>query len=105
MIQNNLSWRQLHDATLVRVECRWEDGCFSVHLRTGVSTYPEVQIVATGGKRLDCPRMHPWGPSVSVHQIRGPTQLADEKLQRLEIEMQSGDVLVLDAEDFWLEAV
>jgi hypothetical protein len=102
-MQNSPSWSDLHDATLLRVECRWEDGCFYVYLRTGISACPEVQIVATGGRRLDCPRMHPWGPSVSVNEVRGPTELA-EKLQRLEIEMQSGDVIVLDAEEFRIVA-
>lgn len=104
MMPNTLSWTQLHDATLLRVECRWEDGRFCLHLRTGIAAYPEVQVVATGGRRLDCPRRHPWGPSVSVNEVRGPTQLASENLQRLEIEMQSGDVLVLDAEEFQIVA-
>jgi len=102
MTQSPLSWNQLHDATLLRVECRWTDGRFSVYLRTGLSAYPEVQVIATGGRRLNCPRMQPWGSSVSVNEVRGPTQLVSEDLQRLEIEMQSGDVLVLDAEEFRL---
>jgi hypothetical protein len=97
-----LSWSQLHDATLVRLEFRWEDGCTTVYLRTGVPSFTEAQIVATGGWRIECPRLHPWGPSISVNEIRGPMNLPDEQGSRLEIEMQSGDVIVLEAEEFRL---
>lgn len=104
MMQSVPSWSELHDATLIRVECRWEEGRFFVFLRTGDTIFAQVQIVATGGRRLDCPRRHPWGSSVSVNEVRGPTPIAGENLHRLEIEMQSGDVLVLDAEDFEITA-
>jgi hypothetical protein len=102
---NELSWGQLHDATLVRLECRWEDGCTTVHLRTGVSSFPEAQIVANGARRIECPRLHPWGASVSINEVRGPVTLPDEQGSRLEIEMQTGDVIVLEAEAFRLMGV
>jgi hypothetical protein len=101
-MRNELSWDQLHDATLLRLECRWADGCTTVYLRTGAPSFPEAQIVATGGRRIECPRFQPWGPSVSVNEIRGPMTLPGEQGGRLEIEMQSGDVIVLEAEAFRL---
>ncbi len=104
-MQDELSWSQLHDATLVGLEFRWEDGDMIVRLRTGLAACPQAQIHGLRGKRIDCPRLHPWGPSVSVNELRGPSPLPDGPGQRLEIEMQSGDVLVLDAEAFVLEAV
>lgn len=102
MIQSEISWSQLHDATLVRLECRWEDGGITVHLRTGMPSFPHVRIEGIGGRRIDCPRLHPWGPSGSINEVRGPTPLPDGKGSHLEIEMQSGDLIVLEAEGFML---
>lgn len=100
VMQAGPRWSQLHDATLVHLECRWEDGRISFQLRTGNASTRDVQIVATGGRLVHCPRVHPWGSSVSINEVRGPSALGDEGLQRLEVEMQSGDVLVVEAESF-----
>jgi len=43
------------------------------------------------------PREHPWGPSVHVDGSAGPAPSANGKLA-LRLEMQSGDVLELEAE-------
>lgn len=102
MIPNDLTWEQLHDAALVDLEYRWEDGRITVRLRTGHSSFREVRIVASGGRRMECPRLSPWGPSVSVNEVRGPVALRDEDGSRLELEMQSGDVIVLEAATFRL---
>lgn len=40
------------------------------------------------------------GPSVSINQVRGPTPTEDGAL-RLEIEMQTGDLLILEAAEFY----
>ena len=48
--------------------------------------------------RFDWRRSHPWGPSVSINEVRGPIQ--NDASYRLEIEMQSGDTLILEAREF-----
>jgi hypothetical protein len=98
------TWSQLHDATLIRIALLWEEGKFIVQLRTGSPSFPQVQILAVRGQYLECPRRHPWGESVSINEIRGPLHTANGS-KRLEIEMQSGDVIVLEAEEFQLNSV
>jgi hypothetical protein len=101
-MSNQISLPRLHDATLVRLECRWEDGYTVVHLRTGDPSVPEAQLVAVAVRRVEFSRVHPWGPSSSVNEVRGPFHLPDEEGTRMEIEMQSGDVIVLHAGGFHL---
>lgn len=57
---------------------------------------PHVAITAAGTTELVCPRRHPWGASVSINEVRGPEP--HDGGVRLEIEMQSGDVLALAAQ-------
>ncbi len=101
-MRQELEWDQLHDATLLRLECHWEDGHTTVLLRTGDTLSSETRIVATRARRIECPRLQPWGPSVSVNEVRGPVPLPHQQGSRLEIEMQSGDVIVLEAEEIRL---
>jgi hypothetical protein len=56
-------------------------------------------LQAEGVSHLEVPRLNPWGPSVSVNEVRGPTTNANES-QAIEIEMQSGDVIKITAKSF-----
>jgi hypothetical protein len=103
-MKNELSWQNLHDATLVQVQVLWQEARVVVQLRTGIIGYPEAQIVATSFRHFACPRRLDWGPSVSIHEVIGPAPLAEPGVSRLEIEMQSGDRLALEAARFALEA-
>jgi hypothetical protein len=89
---------KLHDATLEKLALDWRAGCAEVllHAATGV-----VTLRASGVTKLACPRLHPWGPSSSVNEVRGP--LARDGRMVLELEMQSGDVIVIEAERFGVE--
>ncbi len=49
-------------------------------------------IRASGVTRIEVPLHHPWGPSVSVNEVRLGAQ-------RLEVEMQSGDRIVVEAQE------
>jgi len=49
-------------------------------------------IVATAVRRLECDRQLPWGFSVSISEVRGPTPMQDGAAV-LEIEVQSGDLI------------
>ncbi len=84
----------LHDATLLRVEVLWEDGgraelVFRVH--GGVL----IHLRVSGLTNLACPHRNAWGPSVSVNDVRGPFPVEGGP-ERVEIEMQSGDTIVVD---------
>jgi hypothetical protein len=88
-------WNRLHDATLVSVNFDWATGSTVIALRTGLPEAPSVAIMAEGTTILRFARKLPWGESVSINEVRGPA--AHENGSRLEIEMQSGDVLELEA--------
>jgi len=102
MMNEELSWERLHDATLVGLECSWESGDVTLRLRTGLPATPRVDIRGLAGRLLLCPRRHPWGPSISVNEVRKPTRSSDNTGWRLEIEMQSGDTIVVEAGEFQL---
>ena len=89
---------RLHDATFASVHIDWADG--SAELRLLVHKGKPVVLRAEGLKLINVPKREPWGPSVSVNEIRGPIP-ADDGL-RMEIELQSGDTVAIDAEGFSL---
>lgn len=92
-------WPQLHDATLDSIELRWSSGEALIRLKTGDANHPHRVLVATGLRHLDCPRELPWGPSASINQVRGPAP-AGPDTRVLEIEMQSGDTIRIEAAAF-----
>lgn len=94
-----MHWSALHDATLERVELVWDSGQALVHLRADTGA---LMIRALRTKRVECSRLEPWGSSVSVNEVRGPARSPDGSGQRLELEMQSGDLIVLEADEFVL---
>lgn len=89
---------QLHDATLLGLELLWESGDASLSVRLGSGAITKIAL--RSATLLECPRRFPWGASVSIHEVRGPTRTDGGSL-RVEIEMQSGDVLVLEAAEFY----
>lgn len=75
----------LHDATLEHVTVDWNTGEVVLEVKTqeGSQTFKFEEIVG-----LELPRKHPWGPSVSINEIR-------DTPESCEIEMQSGDRIVI----------
>lgn len=101
--QDQHRWQWLHDATLLDLHLDWKTGILTISLRIGI---PRAGVVRLRGNRvslLDCPRRSPWGDSVSVNDVRGPSPSPEG--ERLEIEVQSGDTLVVIAESFALDEV
>ncbi len=94
-------WTELHDATLESVELRWSSGEAVMRIRTGDATHPQRLVVASAVRRLGCERQMPWGFSVSINEVRGPTAVGDD-VSVLEIEMQSGDLIRIEAGAFSL---
>lgn len=88
----------LHDATLETLSLDWATGRVEVVLRSASGI---VILRASGVTHLVCPRLHPWGRSSSVNGVRGPR--AKEGGFIVEIEMQSGDVIVILAGGFAIE--
>ena len=99
-----LAWQNLHDATLVQVQVLWQEGRVLLQLKTGLPGCPDARIVATSFRHFVCPRRLDWGPSVSIHEVIGPTPLAATAVNELVIEMQSGDRIAIEASHFELEA-
>ncbi|MEM7604410.1 MAG: hypothetical protein AAF411_03565 [Myxococcota bacterium] len=88
-------WSTLHDATLLKVIVDWKGGDATLVFAVG-SAADVVKVVANAFVALEVPRYEPWGPSVSVNRISGPLVTQDDR-HRIELEMQSGDVLALEA--------
>ena len=101
-MNEELTWECLHDATLVEIQSSWESGDITIRLKTGLSSASNASIKGVSGRLVEWPRKHPWGPSISVNEVRGPAPTSDGEASRLEIEMQSGDTIVLEAREFQL---
>lgn len=95
---------QLHDATLHRIEFNWLEARVRIELTAmlaGGNEPGRFTVVATGATRLEAPRELSWGASASVNELRC-TAVPGGAI-RLEIEMQSGDTLRVDAQDVTTE--
>ncbi len=95
------SWAKLHDATLESMEVCWSSGEAVLRIRTGDPMQPQRVVVASAMRRFCCDRWLPWGLSVSINEVRGPMAAGDD-VSVLEIEMQSGDVIRIEALAFSL---
>lgn len=90
----SIGWDHLHDATLVAVTLSWASGEIHVRVRLSEEAARGAEIHVTGSTQLRCPRQQPWGPSVSINQVRLLSLQGGRK--RLEIEVQSGDVIEIE---------
>ncbi len=79
----------LHDAVLHTIQVDW--AARSCVLTLDTSEADNCQLVFAGVTELVLPRHEPWGPSASINSLASgdPTNFT--------IEMQSGDVLSIDA--------
>jgi len=86
MLFNNLP---LHDAVLIATHVSWEAArCDFRVLPVGGNPH---WLVFEGFTKIELPRNEPWGPSNSINGVR---QLEPTSF---EIELQSGDVLQINA--------
>lgn len=79
----------MHDAVLHTVQVDW--AARSCVLTLDTSEADNNRLAFGGITELVIPRHEPWGPSASINSVAssGPTKFT--------IEMQSGDVLSIDA--------
>lgn len=96
----SIVWKDLHDATIKKIEVTWETGEITIILKTGLHQYPDVRINCFNAVNIICPRYCPWGMSVSINEIREFSLKSGESSKRLEIEIQSGDTIIIDALNF-----
>lgn len=93
---NSPTLPELHDAVLSQVHLHWEEGTLDLVLRP-VATSSDIIVRFDGLSQFHCPRLAPWGHSIYVNRV---TEALNDSstLRRLQIEMQSGDVLDIEYE-------
>ena len=95
----SIDLNDLHDGTLAQITVSW--GEFArVKLKINPNRYyiesgRTVIILGEKLKHLNCPQELPWGPSNLVNRAKMVESPENEKL---EIEMQSGDVIQIEAD-------
>jgi hypothetical protein len=89
--------QNLHDWTLISINFEWRAGRVVVELED--SAFVRRTLVAESVSLLDVPQDKPWGPSVSVNEVV-EAQAESGSGRCLKIEMQSGDVIRIDARSF-----
>jgi len=96
---------RLHDATLRAVRLDWGAGRADLELTAALTTGHSslVRVQATEVTLLRCPRQAPLGWSASVNELRIAS--ANGVGMRLEVEVQSGDVIEIEAKAVTVEVV
>lgn len=87
----------MHDWTLLSILYEWKSARVTISFRC--ETAEMASIVANGVTALRIPQTREWGPSVSVNKVTGPKSIA-EGGNKLEIQMQSGDVIEIVAAEY-----
>lgn len=99
-----MEFEDLHDATLKSIVICWESGEVVLSLAMGGPAWDRPRIVATGTVSFTCTREEPWGHSVSVNSATiVPIETSCGTKQRVRIEMQSGDLIEIVADDIRFE--
>jgi hypothetical protein len=83
-----------HDASLVSARMDWDPPTAALRVSPYPGPSPHVFLVGWGVRSLVVPRLDEWGPSVSINDV---TFEVHDGLSHIEVEIQSGDVVVLDA--------
>ena len=89
----------MHDWVLRSIAFDWKAGRVTILF----DTYQKgtVSLTAEGVVDVYIPSKKPWGPSVHVNEVR-ELRAGASKRRKLEIEMQSGDVISITARSFVL---
>jgi hypothetical protein len=86
----------LHDATLLGLSLQWgKKAELTARFRSHGHRILTLKVLDV--TLLHCSHDNPWGPSVSVNEVRsiaGPRA----GLHRIEIELQSGDTMVVEGD-------
>lgn len=83
-----------HDWILVSINFDWQSASLNIHLQDLARS--NRLLIAEGVSEFRVPRKNEWGPSISVNEVtESEVQAGDGKC--LQIEMQSGDTIVIKA--------
>ena len=103
---DEFEWSNLHDAVLAEISVVWNDACkikLTLHPNEAyIKPTRPITITGEGLRRLNCPQENPWGPSDIVNSI---SLSKDAEYVRIGIEMQSGDVIQVEARSFVISIV
>jgi hypothetical protein len=88
--------KSFHDSTLLFIAFEWELAKVSFAFE---SQEGRVDLFAEGVTDLHVPKKNEWGPSISINELRGPSK-TEHGLYRIEIEMQTGDIISVVARSF-----
>lgn len=92
------SFANFHDATLSRMCFDWENGILSIDAHVFLNGLKEnaksVSLVWTGVRQMTVSHKFPWGKSQSINTFRCDNGF------KYYIEMQSGDMIEIEAESF-----
>jgi hypothetical protein len=92
------NYSELHDSILSKIEVNWESGQLSIKFGDEVTgSRPIVVLLGHNVSSFRCERKLPWGPSVSVNHVKCAE--IDGGF-RLEVEMQSGDIITATMDRF-----
>lgn len=83
-----------HDWTLLALDFDWAAACVSVRICGPGSV--DRALLAEDVSLLLVPRQLPWGRSVSINGVQ-VTDVPDSGCKTMEIEMQSGDLIKIEA--------
>ncbi|AOR63394.1 hypothetical protein KU73_16420 [Pectobacterium wasabiae] len=89
----------MHDWILLSLLIDWGKGALIIKLLN--SNSEPVVIKANGVKLINIPKGDEWGESVSVNELIGLDRNSDG-FERMKIEIQSGDVIEVVAEEILL---
>ena len=83
-----------HDWILVSINFDWQSASLNIHLQDLARS--NRLLIAEGVSEFRVPRKNEWGASISVNEVtESEVQAGDGKC--LQIEMQSGDTIVIKA--------
>ena len=92
----------MHDWILLSIVVEWMKGNVTITFET--CEFNQVILTAEGLIELFIPKHDEWGESVSVNKVHEPVQLENGNY-RLELEIQSGDTITLEAKSIHLPNV
>ncbi|PAU62773.1 hypothetical protein [Pseudomonas indica] len=84
----------MHDWTLCSIYIDWASANAKIELKDAASKVIALEI--KGLSLLVIPRKNPWGESVSINEVIQINKEGEE-LRGLNIEMQSGDIIEIEA--------
>ena len=90
--------KPLHDATFLSAAFEWKVAKATLTFEL-FGERREGYLIAEGVIDLHIPQKLDWGQSVSVNELRGPSKM-EHGLYKIEIEMQTGDVISIVARSF-----